>query len=163
VSQENKPRSVADSIRRVVNIARIIGAVVLVGIVVTGIRSLVLFYSNEVGFSAPDAARLYTEALLEGDLDTVYNMTDPLSLTDVYGRPVSRTVFMAEARELIGSEALAVETVEAVKLFDRDGVHYYRMDVTFQGGGTTTHNRLLLALRNEEGTWRVVWPFGLSA
>jgi hypothetical protein len=157
-----RSRTASDSIRRVVNIARIAGAIALVAIAVTGVLQLIDFYRNEVGLSAPDAAETYVNALLAGNLDTVYTMTDKARLTDLYGRPVGRTEFMAQAREVVGADPLAVESVQANKLYVQDGVHYYVVDITFPSGAPAQSKRLLLELRNEEGTWLVTWPFGLT-
>lgn len=155
-------RRIAANIRRVVNIARIAGIVVLVAIAVTGVLRLIEFYSQEVGLSAPNAAETYARALYEGNLDTVYNMTDAASLTDLYGRPVERVAFMAEARELRGSDPRTVERIKVDKLFDADGVHYYLVSVIFSADGGPVSRELLLQLRNDEGSWRVAWPFGLA-
>ncbi len=155
--------SAAASFRKFVNIVRIVGAIVLMGIAVSGVLSLISFYRDEVGLSAPAAAEEYAQALLEGNLDTVYTMTDQASLTDLYGRPVSRTEFMAQARELVGSEPLPVQTLEVAKLYVNNGVHYYQVDITYLSGSSVLEKHLLLEMRNEEGTWLVTWPFGLGS
>jgi len=157
-----QPRSTADSIRRVINIARIVGAVVLLAILVSGIVQLVSFYSNKVGLSAPGAAESYMRSLLEGDLDTVYAMTAPESITDLYGRPVQREAFMAQAQELIGVDAPPIQSIVARKILVDEGVHYYAVEVTFQTGAAPRSKRLLLQLRSIDGQWFVTWPFGLK-
>jgi hypothetical protein len=158
-----RSRTTSDAIRRVVNTARIAGAIVLVVIAVTGVLQLIDFYRNEVGLSAPDAAESYVSALLAGNLDTVYTMTDKSRLTDLYGSPVGRTEFMAQAREIVGADPVPVDSVKASKLYVQDGVHYYIVDITFPSGASSQGKRLLLELRNEEGTWLVTWPFGLTS
>lgn len=162
-NKTEQQRTIADSIRRVVNIARIIGIIVLLAIVVTGVRQLIVFYSNEVGLSAPAAAEAYTRALLSGNLDDVYRTTDKASITDLYGRPIQRIEFMDQARRVIGPDALPVEKVEVTKLFDRDGVHYYQIDVTYTSTVPPLTKRIYMQLHNVDGTWLVVWPFGLAS
>jgi hypothetical protein len=162
-NKAGQQRSIADSIRRVVNIARIIGIVVLLAIVATGVRQLIAFYSDEVGLSAPAAAEAYTRALLSGNLDAVYATTDKTSVTDLYGRPIERIEFMDEVRRVIGTEPLPAQGIKVSKLFDKDGMHYYRVDITFTSTVPPLGKSLLLQLHNVDGSWLVVWPFGLAS
>lgn len=162
-NKAGQQRTIADSIRRVVNIARIIGIIVLLAIVATGVRQLIAFYSEEVGLSAPAAAEAYTRALLSGNLDAVYATTDKASITDLYGRPAERVEFMDEARRFIGTDSLPVENVEVIKLFDKDGAHYYQVDITYTSSVPLLKKSVYLQLHNVDGTWLVLWPFGLAS
>jgi len=157
---QDERQRIAHSIQRVVNIVRVVAVIVLVAIAATGVVRLVRFYSRDVGLSAPRAIETYVRALYEGDANTVYNMTDPDSLVDLYGAPVDRLSFMQQVSALRGDAAPAITSVYTKRLFESKDTFYCIVELTLAEGRAS--RRFLLETRNMDGRWVMTWPFGLT-
>jgi hypothetical protein len=151
----------AKSWKRISITMRIIAALILVVVLYMGVDVLLEFYSDNVGFTPERAIETYFEAIFGGRADEAYRMTAPESLVDIYGRPVTEGEFREQVRRLTGGSATRFSRVRAHKVFERDGVRYYTVDVYSHVGGTEARSRVYVQLTRVDRTWRVWYPFAI--
>ena len=138
-----------------VRIAAIILLVALVGV------AAYYFYDFYVQRAAPARmVQTYFAALAEGDLDEVYRLTDPASLRDIYGRPITKGEMLRQLRAMTGDERLPIYEVRENRLFDRGGCYYYSVTLRSTVGGDS-RGRILLEVCRKSGTWYVTYPFAI--
>ncbi|MEA3407948.1 MAG: NTF2-like N-terminal transpeptidase domain-containing protein [Chloroflexota bacterium] len=147
--------------RRYGGIARAIGILIVVAVVAVVLYQVYDFYSDKVGFTPSKAIETYFQALAAGDYEEVYRLTAKESLTDIYGRDVTRGEFMEQLEGIAGGHSLPLEAIEMEKLFEAQKARYYEVFLTFSVGGTSRQSRLLVEVRREKNSWVVTHPFAI--
>jgi len=138
-----------------VRIAAIILLIALIGVVGY------YFYDFYVQRAAPARmVQAYFQALAQGDLEEVYRMTDPESLRDIYGRPITKGEFLRQVRAMTGDEKIPILEVRENRLFDRGGCYYYSVTLRSTVGGDS-RGRIVVEVCRKEGVWYVTYPFAI--
>jgi hypothetical protein len=150
-----------ERLRRYSVTARIIGILILLGVLAVVIYQLYDFYSERVGFTPSKAITAYFTALAQGNYEEVYLLTDKEELTDIYGRPLTKGEFIEQLRMLRGSEPLPFTGIESEKLFDTRGLQYYRVTLSSQFGGASGSGHVVVQLRRLGNTWVIKYPFAI--
>jgi hypothetical protein len=138
-----------------------IGILILVAVFGMVAYYLYDFYSDKLGYTPTKAIDAYFVAFAQGDLNRVYEMTDQADLTDVYGRPVTKSELLRQIRAARGTETMPFTDVHSEKVCDSRGIHYYRVTLTSQVAGTTGTSHLLIQLRRVDKTWLIKYPFAI--
>ena len=141
--------------------ARIGGAVILIALLGIIAYQLYDFYSDKVGFTPTDAIEGYLDALARGNYQEVYRLTRKTDLSDIYGRPITQGEFLNQLEKLTGGRRLPFGHIEATKLFEREGVRYYRVKLRSSVGGTPGQSELLIEVRREGKSWVITYPFAI--
>lgn len=126
-----------------------------------GIYQAYDLYSDRVRFTPTKAVETYFTALATGDYEEVYRLTAKESLTDIYGRDVTRGEFMEQLEEVTGGRSLPLEAVEIEELFKTNEAQYYRVLLTFSIGSRSRQSRLLVEVRREGDAWVITYPFAI--
>ena len=148
-------------LRRLSLMARIGGAVILIALLGVIGYQLYDFYSDKIGFTPTDAIESYLNALAQGNYQEVYRLTYKTSLTDIYGRPITEGEFLDQLKKVTGGRRLPFRGIETTKLFEREGVRYYRVKLRSSVGGTPGQSDLLIEVRREGGGWVLTYPFAI--
>ena len=137
---------------RVVSIVLLIGLFAAVGY---------YLYDYYVQRAAPArTVDAYFQALADGDLDEVYRLTNPASLRDIYGRPITKGELLRQLRAMTGDESVPILEVRENLLFDRRGCYYYSVTLRSTVGGESL-GRILVEVCREDGVWYVSHPFAI--
>lgn len=137
---------------RVVSIVLLIALVVAVGY---------YLYDYYVQRAAPArTVQAYFQALARGDLEEVYRLTDPDSLRDIYGRPITKGELLRQLRAMTGEETLPLLEIRENRLFDRGGCYYYAVTLRSTVGGES-RGRIIVEVCRKRGTWYVTYPFAI--
>lgn len=142
-------------ILRLVSVAIILGLLVFIG------YQLYTFYEDMVGFTPDRAVEAYFNHLAQGEFDQVYALTDKERLTDIYGRPVTVDEFIRQLEALTGARRMPFQTITVTRLFERQGVRYYAVELHSVVGGRAGTSRVLLEVRRQRGSWVVTYPFAI--
>lgn len=148
-----------EKLKRVSAAARLIGILVLVGVLAVAGYQLYDFYEDKVGFTPDRAIQDYFQALVDGDYARVYELTDKESLTDIYGRPISRGEFYEQLETIAGDQRLATLQIQSRKLCEDKG-HYYYL-VTLGSSLSDQEGRLVLEVTRVGRSWTIGYPFGI--
>ena len=151
----------SDTIRRITIGFLVIAVLVLVGFLYVGVRQLMDFYGNKMGFSSERAIHDYFAALAIEDYDEVYRLTAKESLTDIYGRRVTEAEFQRQLRALTGDAPLALRVLKTTRLAEDGDTRYYAVEVGAEVGGASSGSRLLLEVRRQGSEWHVRYPFAI--
>jgi len=153
--------AIQKKLKRLSLMARIGGAAILIALLGIIVYELYDFYGDKIGFTPTDAIETYFDALARGNYQEVYRLTYKVNLTDIYGRPITQGEFLDQLKKVTGGRRLPFGHIEATKLFERDGVRYYRVKLRSSVGGTPGQSDLLIEVRREGGGWVVSYPFAI--
>ena len=153
--------SKGEKFRRYMQIARLVGILILVAVLGVVIYQLYIFYSDKVGYTADKAIATYFTALSQGNYEQVYQLTAQEELTDIYGRPITKSEFFKQLRAVTGEQRLDYTRIEARKLLDTRGVRYYEVTLQSSVGGATGSSRVLLEVRRAGNGWIIKYPFAI--
>lgn len=148
-------------LNRVSLTVRLLAAVVLAVILYIGVRELLDFYSEEVGFTPERAIQTYFGALASGDYAEVYRLTNKAHLTDIYGRSVTEQEFREQLRKVTGGRNLVFSHVRATKLFQNEGTRYYAVELHSSLGGTPSVSRVIVEVQADGRGWAITYPFAI--
>jgi len=147
--------------KRITLILRIIGVLMLLGLIVSGILQVRDFYADKVGFTPERAIRSYFDALSRGSYSEVYQLTAKEHLTDIYGRPITEREFYSQLRAVTGGNPLSINDVTMTKLCDVDGTYYYLVELSSDVSTATGKSRLVVEVRRGESGWVITYPFAI--
>ncbi|MBC7235318.1 MAG: hypothetical protein H5T69_05710 [Chloroflexi bacterium] len=149
------------SLQRYIAILRVVGILAILLVLGLVVYQLYDFYGERLGYTPVRAIQDYFAALSAGDYETIYQMTDRGRLTDIYGRPITKSEFIAQLRRLAGDEPFPFERVEAEKLCETRTHRYYRVTLYANVGGTAGRSQLFIELRKEGNSWLITYPFAI--
>jgi hypothetical protein len=141
--------------------ARLLGILVIIGLVGIVAYQLYDFYQERIGFTATKAIERYFNALATGDYEEVYRLTAKADLTDIYGRRITEGEFYDQLKALTGGHKLPFASIEVKKLFQAQGSRYYLVKLHSKLGSTPGYSRLLVEVRRENKTWVITYPFAI--
>ena len=150
-----------EKLKRYSMMARVLGVVIIVGLLAAIGYYLYGFYSNKVGFTAEKAITAYFDALARGDYAQVYTLTAKEDLTDIYGRPITKGEFIEQLRALTDGHKLPFSSVESTKLFERQGVRYYSVTLHSFVGGISGTSKVLIQIWRVDRSWVIEYPFAI--
>jgi len=148
-------------LERVSLMARIGGVAILVALLGFIAYQLYDFYGDKVGYTPVKAIESYFDALARGNYEEVYRLTYKGDLTDIYGRPITEDEFVEQVHQVTGGRRLPFKSVDVEKLFERDGVRYYRVNLHSSVGGMPGQSRFLIQVRREDKGWLISYPFAI--
>jgi hypothetical protein len=148
-------------LRRYFVMLRAIGIVIIIALLGVVAYQLYTFYGGRLGYTPTRAIDDYFMALSRGDYETVHRMTAPESLNDIYGRPITRSEFIDQLRELAGDDPFPFTRVESEKLFESKMHHYYAVTLHSFVGGTPRQSRLVVELQRSGNAWLITYPFAI--
>lgn len=146
--------------RRVTRTMRLGGLaviLVLLGIVVYNVYD---FWHDKVGDTPSKAIESYFSALATGDYEQLYRLTAKSRLTDIYGRPVTQSEFLAQAARVTGGRQIAFRNIEITKLNTFQGSQFYIVTLHSSLPGASSA-RLVVEVLREDKRWVVVYPFAI--
>lgn len=117
------------------------------------------WFTAQYGDTAKRAVEEYFAALGAGEYDQMYDLTPDASLTDPFGRKISRTDFATQARALSGGKTLTIRQAEILQLAEREGAFYFKVTLVYEVGGTSKSRIILVEVVQEGGEWKVSYPF----
>ena len=147
-----------ETLRRYAVYARIIGIIILIALLGFIVYQLYDFYSDKVGFTPTKAIESYFQALSQGDYEQVYQLTDKDALTDIYGRPITKSEFMEQLRGVGGDQRIPIVSVESEKLVESKGSRYYVVTLYSNVNGTSGTSRLVVEMRKSGNIWLIRYP-----
>lgn len=142
-------------------ILRLVSVVIILGILAVIGYQLVGFYEDKVGFTPRRAIEAYFTHLAQGNFDQVYVLTDKERLTDIYGRPVTEEEFIRQLEGLTGERRMPFQRITVTRLFERQGIRYYQVELHSVVGGRAGTSRVLVEVRRQGGSWVVTYPFAI--
>lgn len=144
---------------------RLYGGIALFALVLL-LLALGIFFAYNTSFGDPAQARRaveeYFTALGNGDYDAMYQLTPDASLTDPFGRKISRSDFASQVRALVGGKTLTINQTVIEQIAQRGGAFYFKVTLLYEVGGTSKSRSILVEVVQEGGEWKVTYPF-LSA
>ncbi len=150
-----------EKLRRVSMVTRLIGVLILIGLLFIIGYQLYDFYEDKIGYRPETAIEDYFEALTSGDYARVYELTDKTHLTDIYGRPISRGEFYEQLDAIAGDRRIATLQVSAEKICEHQGNRYYKVTLQSALGGGAGKSRLIVEVTRSGKTWLIGYPFGI--
>ncbi len=150
-----------EKLRRYTLMMRVVGIIII--LVLLGIvgYQLYVFYGEHLGYTPTRAINDYFMALSEGEYDTVYRMTNPESLTDIYGRRIMPGEFVEQLRGLVGDDPVPFNRVEVEKLFESGTFRYYEVTLHSSVVGTPGQSRVIVEVQRSGNTWLITYPFAI--
>jgi hypothetical protein len=150
-----------EKLQRYTAMIRVVGIILL--FVLLGIvgYQLYTFYGEHLGYTPTRAITEYFMALSEGEYDTVHRMTDPESLTDIYGRSIMPGEFVDQLRGLVGDNPVPFNRVEVEKLFESGVYRYYEVTLHSMVGGTPGQSRVIVKVQRSGNIWLITYPFAI--
>ena len=140
---------------RIASVAVILGLLAVIGF------QLVDFYEDKVGFTPNRAVETYFSNLAQGNYAEVYALTDKERLTDIYGRPVTEAEFIEQLQSLTGGRRIPFQAITVTRLFERQGVRYYAVDLRSTVSGRSGESHVLVEVRRSGRSWIVTYPFAI--
>ena len=150
-----------EKLNRLSLMVRIGGSAILVALLGVVVYQLYDFYGDKVGYTPAKAIEDYFQALAQGNYQEVYRLTYKPDLTDIYGRPITQGEFVEQLERLTDGRRLPFREIEVEKLYEREGVRYYRVKLRSLMGGTLGESKLLVQVRREGGGWVLTYPFAI--
>ncbi len=140
---------------------RLIGILILLVVLGFGAYQLYDYYRDKVGVTPTKTITAYFDALGQGNYAEVYRLTAKDSLTDIYGRPLTRDEFLEQLERVMGERQMPFTSVETFKLLDKQGSYYYVVKVHSAIGGPDRSSRLIIEVKREGQIWVVSYPFAI--
>ena len=140
---------------------RLIGILILLVVLVLAGYQVYDFYRDKVGVTPTKTISAYFDALGQGNYAEVYRLTAKDSLTDIYGRPLTRAEFIQQLERVMGGRQMPFTSVETFKLIDKQGSYYYVVKVHSTLGGPDRASRLVIEVKREDDIWAVSYPFAI--
>jgi len=131
---------------------------VVLGIVVYNVYD---FWRDQVGDTPGKAIEAYFTALAAGDSEQVYRLTAKSRLTDLYGRPVTQSEFLAHVAQVNGGRQIAFRDIELARLDSYQGSQFYVVTLHASLSGASGSARLVVEVLRENKHWVVVYPFAI--
>ncbi len=147
----NKWKKVANSVR----IAAVAVLVALVGFVGYQVYD---FYHVNLGNSPVHVTQDYFKALGEGNFARAYELTNPASLTGLYGRRATQSEVYQAFTNVVGSQPRPFSSITVTRMAHRGGYYYMQARLVSPTGAVS---RVVVELTKVGGNWRVTFPFGL--
>jgi len=138
---------------------RISGVVIIIAVLGVVGYQLYDFYGERLGYTPQRAITDYFQALGSGDYEQVYQMTDRTHLTDIYGRPITKSEFLGQLRRLAGDEPFPFVEIESDKVYSSKAYTVYRVKLTSSVGGAKGQSQTLVQLSKSGNTWLITYPF----
>jgi len=148
-------------LEKVTGWARLIGILIIAGLVAFVVYQVYDFYQDKVGFTSARAVESYFDALAAGNHDEVYRLTAKDYLSDIYGRPITRAEFIEQLDGITGGKRLPFTRIEAIKFTEARNAHYYVVTLHSNVGGIAGTSRLIVEVVRQDRTWVVRYPFGI--
>ncbi|MEN6478087.1 MAG: hypothetical protein ABFD20_00425 [Anaerolineales bacterium] len=118
------------------------------------------FYHRQMANSPTRVTQEYLAALGAGDWSRAYALTNPTSLTSLYGRRASQSEVLAAFQRVTGPAPQQFQSITAKQLARKDDRYYVEATLVSAGGA---RSRLVLEVTCSGGkSCLVTFPFGLA-
>jgi hypothetical protein len=147
--------------KKLSNTTRLVAVLILLAVVGVGVYQLYDYYRDKIGVTPTKTITAYFEALGQGNYAEVYRLTATDTLSDIYGRPITRDEFIHQLESVMGDREMPFTTVETFKLVEKQDSYYYVVKLHSAVGGTDRFSRLVVEVKRAGNQWVVVYPFAI--
>jgi len=148
-----------DKWKRIVLIVRIVASLVLAGVLAFVGYQLLDFWRPRLSSSPEAVTQEYFQALGEGNYERAYQLTNPNSLTSLYGRRASMADVFQSYRLVTGENPKPFTSIHVTRLGRKPGIEYMQVELI---SPATIKVRVLVEVTQLDGVWRITHPFGLA-
>lgn len=147
---------------RFAKIIRIVAVLIIVALVGFVGYQVYDFYKDKVGYTPTSVALDYFDALGQADYETVYALTNRASMTDLYGRQLTKTEFFQQVRAMTGGNQLVFDEITANRIHEDRNGNYLEVLISSSVGGGESESRVIVEIKQVGEKWLVTWPFGFA-